>query len=65
MKVNTKMMKKRFVLLCYFVKNYSDIEFLDLWFDCCRDRDQWVSMWNNENEYENDEKMNNESKFVL
>ncbi len=50
-----KMMKKRFVLLCYFVKHYTDTGFLDLWFDCCRDRAQWVSVWNNENEYENDE----------
>jgi hypothetical protein len=54
-----KMMKKRFVLLCCFVKHYSDIQFLDLWFDCCGGRDEQVSVWNNENEYENNEKMYN------
>jgi hypothetical protein len=28
---------------------------LFLQLDCYRGRDQWVSVWNNENEYENDE----------
>jgi hypothetical protein len=53
MKMNMKTTKKRFVLLCSFVKHYSNIEFLDLWFDCYWGRDEWVSVWNNENE--NDE----------
>jgi hypothetical protein len=49
-----KIKREDFVLLRYFVKHYSDIEFLDLWFDCCRGRDKWVSLWNNENEHKKD-----------
>ncbi len=38
--------------------HYLDIVHLDHQFDCLRGRDEWVSVWNNKNEYDNDEKVN-------
>jgi hypothetical protein len=51
-------MKRIFILLCYVVMHYLDIVFLDLEFDCCEGRVLWVSIWNNKNEFDKDEKEN-------
>jgi hypothetical protein len=45
-----------FILLCYFVIYHSDIVFLHLQFDCFEGRVLWVSIWNNKNEFDKNEK---------